>query len=391
VSDTVSIISSGSLAISAGPVTTICIGQTFTLTAAGGTNYLWSTGNTTSSISVSPTVTTSYSVAVTDTVSGCSGDTVVKITVSPPPVASATSATVCSGQSATLTASGGGNYLWNSGETTASITPVATSATTYSVLVSIGTCTASANSSVNVTPAPSVNLGSNQTICSGQNGTFNAGNSGASYLWSTGETSQSISVSSAGTYWVVVALNNCLAKDTVKTFSAPQIHLHDSSLCTTSPILLDAGDGAGSYLWSNGSTAQTISVDVSGSYWVQAMFGNCLSADTSHIAGEAGLGSLYVPNAFTPNGDHLNEIFLAKGTGIISFDMKVFDRWGNLIFISNDINKGWSGIIQGGNYALKNDGSEAAQEDVYIWKISYTTECYPKKVEKLMGQISIVK
>jgi gliding motility-associated-like protein len=328
-------------------------------------------------------------VVITDA-NGCTTATTTSVSVSPPPVASATSATICAGQNAILTASGGGNYLWSTGDTTSSITP--TAAGNYSVIVSVGSCADTAFASVTVNPSPAVNLGSNQTLCSGQNFALNAGNPGASYLWSTGEISQSISVSGAGSYWVIVALDNCLAKDTVQTFIAPQVHLSDSSLCTTSPIVLDPGNNGASYLWSNGATTQTISVEGAGNYWVQATIGNCISSDTAKITGEpGGTGTLYVPNAFTPNDDHLNELFLAKGEGITSFDMKIFDRWGNLIFASDNLNDGWNGKIQGGHYLLKADGKEPAQEDVYIWEINYTTQCFPNRKTRDMGQVSIIK
>ncbi|MBI3502885.1 MAG: gliding motility-associated C-terminal domain-containing protein [Bacteroidetes bacterium] len=373
------------------PNTTICIGGAATLTASGGTSYSWSNGSTSNPISVNPPSTTTYIVVGTNA-SGCSGSASVTVSVSPPPIASAISATICSGQSAALTASGGGNYLWNTGNTNSSIIVSPTATSNYSVVVSIGSCADTAKATVTVNPAPSVSLGNNQTLCDGQNLTLNAGNTGASYVWSTGETTQTINISSVGNYWVIVAFGNCLAMDTVNTFSAPGISLFDSSLCTTSPIVLDPGSGATSYYWSTGNTTQTISTDTAGTYYVTAMFGNCAATAIANIHGmPGGEGTLYVPNAFTPNGDHLNEIFLAKGEGIVSFNMNIFDRWGNLIFASDDVNKGWDGIIQGGHYTLKKDGQEVSQEDVYVWKINYTTQCFPKKSERMMGHLSLVK
>ncbi len=369
--------------------TTLCTGDSTTLTASGGTDYSWSNGTTTAIINVSPVTTETYT--VTASIGSCMDTTSVTVLVAPVPVASVTGAVICSGQSATLTATGGGNYLWSNGTTNSSITVSPLLTTIYTVIVSVGSCPDTANAIITVNPTPIVALGNNQTICNGQNVTLDAGNPSASYLWSTGETSQTINVSVAGTYWVIIALNNCLAKDTVETFLVPKIHLSDSSLCTTSPILLNPGSGASGYLWSTGSTSQSISVDVAGSYWVQAIFGNCMSGDTSKITGDGTGGLLFIPNSFTPDNDNLNEIFLAKGTGIESFKMLIFDRWGNLIFESDDVNKGWNGKVQGGHYPLQGDGIEVAQEDVYVWKIEYTTQCFPDQVKKAMGHVSIVK
>lgn len=388
---TIAVPSNGALQVTAGPPSIICSGQTVTLTSAGGTGYSWSNGSTASTIIVSPSATTTYTVFVSDSVSGCFGDTSVTITISPPPVALATSSTICAGQNASLSASGGAGYFWSNGNTTSVVVVSPTTATNYSVIVSVGACSDTAYCSVGVNPSPLVALGNNQTICDGQITALDAGNSGASYLWSTGETTQIINATGAGTYWVIVGLNNCLAKDTVSTFIAPKVHLYDSSLCTISPIILDPGAGASNYLWSNGSTTQTISVDVAGTYWVVAIFGSCMSGDSSHITGDGTGGGLFIPNAFTPNEDNLNEVFLAIGTGIQSFDMNVFDRWGNLIFTSDNVNKGWNGKIEGGHYAGKKNGSDVAQEDVYVWSIDYTTQCFPNKMQTMIGHVSIVK
>jgi gliding motility-associated-like protein len=92
--------------------------------------------------------------------------------------------------------------------------------------------------------------------------------------------------------------------------------------------------------------------------------------------------TLYVPNAFTPNADGTNEIFYAKGLGIKEFLMYIFDRWGNLIFTSRDINYGWNGTMQG-------NGAEICQEDVYVWKIEAKSNTEIKR--SLTGTVSLVK
>ncbi len=74
--------------------------------------------------------------------------------------------------------------------------------------------------------------------------------------------------------------------------------------------------------------------------------------------------SIYIPNSFSPNGDDVNDTFLPKSIFIIKFEMKIFDRWGNLIFRTDDINKGWDGKA--------NHGTEIALQDVYIYSINVT-------------------
>ncbi|HXP52209.1 MAG TPA: PKD domain-containing protein, partial [Bacteroidia bacterium] len=95
------------------------------------------------------------------------------------------------------------------------------------------------------------------------------------------------------------------------------------------------------------------------------------------------LFTLYVPDAFTPNHDGLNDIFAAKGEGMHSFTMWVFDRWGTQIFHSNDINTGWNGHFN------NLTSSKICEEDTYIWVIQVTDESGTS--ESYMGKVSLVK
>ncbi|MGB3947874.1 MAG: gliding motility-associated C-terminal domain-containing protein, partial [Bacteroidia bacterium] len=74
--------------------------------------------------------------------------------------------------------------------------------------------------------------------------------------------------------------------------------------------------------------------------------------------------TFYIPNAFTPNGDGVNDIFAGKGMFIIQYEMLIFDRWGDLVFETNDYNKQWDGKA--------NKGTKMAQRDVYVYKIKVT-------------------
>jgi gliding motility-associated-like protein len=71
--------------------------------------------------------------------------------------------------------------------------------------------------------------------------------------------------------------------------------------------------------------------------------------------------SFYIPNAFSPNGDNTNDVFMGIGVGISTYEMWVFDRWGASVFYTNDITKGWDGKVQGKSAEVK--------QDVYVWKV----------------------
>ena len=93
--------------------------------------------------------------------------------------------------------------------------------------------------------------------------------------------------------------------------------------------------------------------------------------------------TFYIPNAFTPNNDGKNEFFTGYGTYIKDFHLLVFDRWGALIFESNDVNRGWDGKVSGGASGMK------VQEDVYLWKVDVSS-VYNKQFH-LVGRVTVVR
>src|SRR5262249_26991165 len=150
----------------------LCAGASTTLTASGGTPYTWSTTAITAAITVSPASSTTYTVTVTNS-NGCTASASSLVTVNSLPNAAVTpsAASLCSGQSTTLTASGGGTYLWSfNNATTAAITVSPAGSTTYTVTVTSGTgCSATASATVNVSASLTPVISPpNPSVCSGQ-------------------------------------------------------------------------------------------------------------------------------------------------------------------------------------------------------------------------------
>ncbi|MEI6853402.1 MAG: PKD domain-containing protein, partial [Bacteroidota bacterium] len=134
--------------------------------------------------------------------------------------------------------------------------------------------------------APKVNLGPNINVPFGFCSTsLDAGAGFTTYLWSNGATSQTISVSSNGTYWVSVTdIFNVASTDTVMV-AYPVMHMHDTLFCAGSMISLSPGLAGGyTYQWSNGPTTPSVNVNSSGSYWVTVSDGVCSKiSDTAHV------------------------------------------------------------------------------------------------------------
>ncbi|MFN8393991.1 MAG: PKD domain-containing protein [Bacteroidia bacterium] len=238
-----------------GPDRTICPGTTTNLNPGGGfTSYLWSTGAFSSSINVSNPGT--YRVTVTNS-NGCAdADTIVISQWTVAPMSAGPSQSICPGNGATFTASAGFvSYLWNKGATTASITVAAPG--TYSVT---GTdshgCTASSSTTLILLPAPTASLGPDATICPGGLANIGPGPGFASYLWSNGATTSSITVT-AGTYSVTVSnVSGCVDADTIVIgqYSMAQLTVtNPQTICPGDTAAITASPGFLTYQWNNGA------------------------------------------------------------------------------------------------------------------------------------------
>ena len=258
----------------------ICEGSSTVLTASGGTSYRWLDGQTTPSVSVNQLG--NYIVTVTD-VNGCSASTNKVVTLNPLPTAIISGVLAfCAGSSTTLTASGGLTYLWSTGATSATINP--NQAGVYTVTVTDGNgCQNSTSKTLTINPLPTVSISGNLSFCQGGQTTLRA-SGGVTYRWSNNQTTDVITVTTAATYTVTVTdVNNCSASTsrivTVNSLPSPTINGNNSA-CEGSNITLTASSGT-SYLWSNGSTTPSVSVNQTGNYFVTVTDANGCSASTN--------------------------------------------------------------------------------------------------------------
>lgn len=270
---------------------TICTGQSTTLTASGGINYSWSPGGaTTAAITVSPANSTTYTVTAVG--GGCSGSSTVVVMVSAPPIVTTNNITICSGSSAMLNASGANTYIWNpatglSSTTGAMVITNTTATTTYTITGSNAGCSATAKAIVTVNPVSVANAGNDVTINYGVN-TMLTATGGGTYTWSP----------STG-----LNCNSC------------QNPMASPAITTDYCVTVTNGNG-------------------------------CSATDCVTIFVESG-DSLFIPNAYSPNGDGINDVFKILIEGYKNSHVEIYNRWGTKLFETDDGQKNfWDGTNQ---------------------------------------------
>jgi len=370
-----------------------CVGLTvnFNNTSTNAVSYLWDFGDGNTSTLTSPSHT--YNTAGVFTTSliaygaGPCNDTVTQtITILADPIVNlGPDQSLCNVDSVVLDAGNPGDtYLWSTGANTQTIT--ANTAGTYWVQVSNGNCSGSDTVNITIGLSAIVNLGPDKTLCYGSTDTLNAGNPGMSYLWSTGETSQEIVARSTGSYFVIVNDNGCLGSDTVNVTIRPVLTVGlgpDTTICPGDNLIIDAGKGYAGYSWiPDGQSSHSITIKKPGTYGVTVTDSLGCVARTSILISDFCPSDLYVPSAFTPTGNKINEMFLAYCENIISFHMYVYNRWGQLLFESEDISKGWDGTY---------NGSKSPQ-DTYVWRIDYQLYDYNElQKHTKVGTVTLIR
>jgi gliding motility-associated-like protein len=290
----------------AGPNTTICAGACITLNGSGGVGYTWQpNGQTTQSITVCPTVATTYTLDVVDA-NGCTGSDAITVNVSTASVTASPDVSICTGSNTILVASGpnGNSYAWTPNNGTLNnpniSNPTATPATTTTYTVTATNqfgCIATDMITVTVTPAPPLTVSNDTTMCTGGSVTLTA--SGASsFNWQPGnQNTSSISVMPTQTTTFVVSgnTNNCISYDTiVVTINPPPAVFAgpDLAICRGTQAALNVATTGNSYNWApsssiiGSSTVQNVIIQptVNTSYTVTVVgAGGCISTDTINV------------------------------------------------------------------------------------------------------------
>jgi len=409
-----------------------CLGQTINLSATGGfILYSWSGPSGYSSPLQNPSIpnvtnATAGQYEVTVTYSNtCTNTNIVNVSVYPLPIITITSPpSICISSTGTLITSGALDYVWNPATDLNAtfgnqvlITPTSTAIHTYTVTgQNINGCINTATTSIVVNGLPAVSIAPDTTKgCIPQCLTYTVNSpSAAKYTWSfgNGQTATFVAPNNiatmcytiTGNYRVILTLmdiNGCVNTATASVIAYPIPNPefvytpNPATILAPTVQFLNQSSGAiiKSYNWNFGDASGTGSTLYNpiytyadtGTYYVtltDTSINGCSASIVQPIIIEQDF-TLYVPSAFSPNGDGKNEFFKAQGDGVLTFTMYIFDRWGNPIFTSNDINTGWNGRRN------NNSGTEALQEDVYVWKIEATG--FQNVARNLHGTVTLVK
>jgi uncharacterized repeat protein (TIGR01451 family) len=288
---------------------TVCGGGSTTLTASGCTGTLrWSTGDSTVSITVSPSVQTSYS--ATCTVEGCVGvaSKVINVGTIQAPTLTASSSSVCAGTSVELTVTNcTSSVTWNTGQTGNTINVTPANSTTYSV--TCGTASCSGTASVNITVAPAevpVITTTNAFICSGQSTTLTASGCLGTLTWSTGATTASITVSPIAntTYTASCGTGSCIRSTsqeiTVSFKTLPVLTASKDTVCANASVVLTATNCTNGLLWNTGATSSAITVTpaITTMYTATCGTGTCAAVDTITVT-VSGTSIIEIPTITT--------------------------------------------------------------------------------------------
>lgn len=308
------------------------------------------------------------------------------------------SLTICSGDSISLSAIVQGNfesYIWlgnygtfNNNNTNINSTYYSSINDTIPFKIYVGGITScndtifdSLDVSISSPTNISIDLGNNATICPGIPLTLHTTGNANIHNWSDGSNFDSLTVTSAGEYWVMGINGSCLSdSDTINIIeeTPPTVSIiGDSIICLGSSLTLEA-NGFGNFVWSTGDTGNSTIIDSSQQVTIistngcgtQAIAIKNITTEDCNIN-----TSVIIPNVFTPNNDLNNDTFTIKGVNILSMQAKVYNRWGLLIFEWNDINTGWDG---------KN-----SSEGTYFYTVEITY--INNKTEKYKGTVLLLK
>ena len=282
----------------------------------------------------------------------------------------------CEGDSAvTLLANiGNGDWLGDGIDGLGIFTPTVLGVNSVRYAIEEDGCKDTADLTTTVYARPFFELGADTTICQGASFEKGIVRGNAAVTWSTGSTDSFTQVNSSGVLWAQLTERGCSYRDSiaVEVLSSPVFDLgSDSTLCGGSFREIDLSTPEATYTWSDGFAGPLRVFNSSGVYGVRVTNKCGTFTDSVNLNFLPFACDIFVPNAFTPNGDGLNDIFRPTGNVVLR-SMKIFNRWGEMLFESTPESFGWNGIYE----------KDVAKSDHYFFIIRYEKPV-PSSVELL--------
>lgn len=252
-------------------------------------------------------------------------------------------------------------------------------------LIARSGCDSIITTTLTVNDLPVPNLGADRDLCTGTTLPLNPGTF-SNYVWHNQSTNASMIASTAGVYWVrVTDINGCKATDTLviaTLLPSPANFLNPvDSICQYEKLQLKPIGNYNNYTWSNGSNQSILMVQTPGQYILEVQDQNgCNGRDTIQVYSKTCRTGVFIPTAFTPNGDGKNDEFKAFAFGnFIAFKLDVYNRWGELIFSTSDPSKGWNGKLKGVTLAT----------DVFVWRCTY--QLAGERIADEKGTVTLIR
>lgn len=385
------------------PSVSLCVGETTTLLATGGASYQWSPPDglsavTGSQVQATPDQTTTYTVLIT-TAAGCELERTVTVTVvlDEPGGQVYPEFTICQGNNVQLTAEDGFTWTWSPASTLSNPSaqnPMASPQFTTTYTVAITNACGSGTSQVTVVVIiPEVEVFGGGTICRGEYVPAWA-TGGEDYFWTPGQYAfppygDTTWLSPPETMAFTVAgidNNGCGAQDTVWVYVLPLPEVNagpDQYYEFPGSVYLFGNTFGLDYTWSPPDYLSCTDCPYPTASPPSEIWYTLSTTDQNGCIGRDSVlvkpyYPIWVPNTITPNNDGINDTFYAAGVNIEGFHLKIFDRWGALVFESTDPEETWNGGTDG--YYVQNG--------TYVWTIEYDTI---DRRERMVGHVNVIR
>ena len=368
--------------INLGNDTAVCSGESVLLDPGFGfESYLWQDGSSNQFFYASQTG--AYWVQVIDSNYCYAYDTINLEFILPNPDIGSDTA-ICSGDSITFYVDDiFANYLWQDGSVLPFFTADSAGLVWCEVIDTLG-CLGRDSVYLEIIYPPLVSLGNDTSFCLGDSLWLIVLPFGNNYnlTWQDGSTDSLFLVTQHGNYWVL-ASNQCgIGSDSVfvNVQQLPFVFLgNDTILAMNDYLILNAGEGFENYLWNDGSSYQTLTVNDAGNYWVSVFDGLCYNTDSINI--EPIQCDMLIPIVITPNWDGDNDYFFANTSeDIYEFSLVVFSRWGEKIWETEIKDDKWDGTKNG----------KPASDGTYYWITKYKCLGSPQKFIR-RGSVTVLR